>query len=177
MASGGAHSCAVQEDGLVRCWGYNGQGQATVHPDLGQAKAVTTGTWHSRCGVFKRRWMARLAKTAGATTATAKPRDVGEPTSPWSKPTTLSPPSQSPPVMLTAAPSSRAGRFRCWGRDRHSFLDVPARARRCGADLRVAGPYLRPRCDRPSPLLTAGVTPNTARPRSPSPRGPNRPDP
>ena len=109
LASGGAHSCAVQEDGLVRCWGYNGQGQATVHPDLGQAKAVTTGTWHS-CGV----------SLDGSVHCWGYDRH-GQATPPDDL---------EPAVAVTAGDAYscailESGKVHCWGRDRHSFLDVP----------------------------------------------------
>ncbi len=43
VAAGGQHSCAIQSDGAVRCWGFNGDGQATPPEDLGPVVAVSAG--------------------------------------------------------------------------------------------------------------------------------------
>jgi alpha-tubulin suppressor-like RCC1 family protein len=68
VSAGGAHTCAVLDDGSVRCWGWGGYGQlaqgstavigdgageTTVPVDLGghQARLIASGTYHS-CAVL-----------------------------------------------------------------------------------------------------------------------------
>ena len=48
VSAGGSHSCGVNTDNTVICWGNNEDGQADA--PRGEFKTVTTGRWHS-CGV------------------------------------------------------------------------------------------------------------------------------
>gem|GEM_PF-862008 len=48
ISAGGSHSCGVNTDNTVICWGNNEDGQADA--PRGEFKTVTTGRWHS-CGV------------------------------------------------------------------------------------------------------------------------------
>jgi alpha-tubulin suppressor-like RCC1 family protein len=48
LSAGGQHTCAVQTDGSVACWGYNNLGQAT--PPAGTFSAVSGGFVHT-CGL------------------------------------------------------------------------------------------------------------------------------
>ncbi|MDG2029500.1 MAG: FG-GAP-like repeat-containing protein [Phycisphaerales bacterium] len=51
LAAGYWFTSAVSEDGTVRCWGYNGQGQCDIPADVGTPAnpgvQVATGVWHS----------------------------------------------------------------------------------------------------------------------------------
>lgn len=41
------HACAINSDGLLKCWGDNAYGRTSVPSDLGQVKAVDTGRAHT----------------------------------------------------------------------------------------------------------------------------------
>jgi hypothetical protein len=57
LAAGGAHTCAVRDDGTAWCWGYGGSGQLgspdlfkeppTQVPGITDAVAVAAGDWHT----------------------------------------------------------------------------------------------------------------------------------
>src|SRR5687767_11812133 len=48
VSAGGIHTCGVRTDGVVLCWGDNGQGQST--PPSGTFTAVSAGGIHT-CGI------------------------------------------------------------------------------------------------------------------------------
>lgn len=49
LALGQDHTCALQSDGSVDCWGWNSRGQAEDHP--GPFVQITAGTFHN-CGLY-----------------------------------------------------------------------------------------------------------------------------
>ena len=49
ISSGGGHTCLLQEDGSVVCWGNNGDGQAS--PPVGETFAVVSSGGNHTCGL------------------------------------------------------------------------------------------------------------------------------
>jgi hypothetical protein len=47
ISAGFAHTCALDELGVVRCWGHNGLGQSAVPPDLEPTQAIHAGANHT----------------------------------------------------------------------------------------------------------------------------------
>ena len=47
IAAGGYHTCALEADGAVRCWGDNDDGQTDVPSDLDSALAISAGRYHT----------------------------------------------------------------------------------------------------------------------------------
>jgi len=47
LSAGSNHACAINSDGLARCWGLNTSGQASVPPVLGQVRAISAGFGYS----------------------------------------------------------------------------------------------------------------------------------
>jgi hypothetical protein len=43
VSAGNTHTCAIRIDGEAVCWGYNGNGQASVPADLGTVSQIATG--------------------------------------------------------------------------------------------------------------------------------------
>ncbi|CAE7217359.1 Herc6, partial [Symbiodinium sp. CCMP2456] len=50
VSTGSRHSCAIQDDGQLWCFGWNKDGQCDVPEDLGPVTAVATGDSHT-CAV------------------------------------------------------------------------------------------------------------------------------
>jgi hypothetical protein len=47
FAAGGNHTCALQADGTLVCFGYNDYGQCNVPANLGPVAAVAAGGFHT----------------------------------------------------------------------------------------------------------------------------------
>ncbi len=47
VSAGGLHTCALSNDAIVHCWGYNEYGQTTVPTDLGTVSELSTGNYHT----------------------------------------------------------------------------------------------------------------------------------
>jgi hypothetical protein len=50
VSAGSTHTCAVQSDGTVRCWGLNAAGQSNVPGDLGEVRQISAG-WSHTCAI------------------------------------------------------------------------------------------------------------------------------
>ena len=44
---GDYHTCAITTDGTAVCWGYNGDGETTIPPNLGSVTQITAGGYHT----------------------------------------------------------------------------------------------------------------------------------
>jgi alpha-tubulin suppressor-like RCC1 family protein len=47
VSAGYGHTCALQTDGTVSCWGYDSDGQASVPAGLGTVSAISAGFYHT----------------------------------------------------------------------------------------------------------------------------------
>jgi hypothetical protein len=123
LAAGGAHTCAVLQDGTARCWGWNWYGQVgdgstanqlrpTAVKQIEGAVALAAGTWHT------------CALAADGTARCWGLNQSGQ----LGDGTTVSPAQPVPVKGLAGAIALRAGsehtcallvdgRVRCWGRN------------------------------------------------------------
>ena len=53
LATGGTHTCAILDDGSLKCWGYNGEGQLGIGSSISHStpQSVDLGTGRTAVGV------------------------------------------------------------------------------------------------------------------------------
>jgi alpha-tubulin suppressor-like RCC1 family protein len=109
VATGNYHTCAIQNSGQVKCWGWNFYGQIITPGDLGPVTQISTGQYHT-CAVT----VAGVVRCWGANNAGRSdvPSDLG--------PATAVAAGDSHTCAITSSKN-----VRCWGSNDYGQLNVP----------------------------------------------------